>query len=258
MNLTRVWGIILRHIFLVRHQLERSMDMFVFPILSLILWGFLANYVQVQSSTLATFFFGGLILWVIFERVGTTIGIDFMWDVWERNLVNILATPIKTSEYVVALIIVALIKISVSFLAMWLIAAVFYDFKIGIFGFSLAAFWLNLLLFAVAMGIFNISIILRYGHGIGPLTWVLPFAIQPFAAVFYPVSVLPETIQRIVWFLPLTHVFEGMRSTFETGAFNANQFFTALFLNLIYFSLTLTFFIYMFKVVKKKGLIVKL
>ncbi len=258
MSLTRITGILLRHFFLTIHQLERFADMFLFPVLALVLWGFLTKYVQIQSSSLAAFFMGGMILWVIFERVGTSIGIDFMWDIWERNLVNILATPITLLEYIVSLIVVSLLKVLVSFLAMWFIASIFYNFQINIYGLSLAAFWTNLILFAVVMGIFNVSIVLRYGNSVGPLTWLLPFAIQPFAAVFYPVSVLPVAVQKIVWFLPLSHVFEGMRAVFLTGRFDSGEFLIGLTLNIVYLALVTTFFVYMFNLVRKRGTIVKL
>lgn len=258
MNLTRVWGIVLRHYFLTTHQLERFSDLFIFPIVGLILWGFLANFVQLSSSTLAAFFLGGLILWIIFERVGTSVGIDFMWDIWEKNLVNVLASPITTVEYIGGLILVSLIKVVISFIAMLAIAFFFYQFNLFGLGLSLVFFWINLVIFAVTLGIFNIGIITRWGHSVGPLTWVLPFAIQPFAAVFYPVSIYPQFFQKVVWFLPISHVFEGMRYTFETGMFNFGDFYAAIGLNIVYLSLTILFLSRMLRLARKNGTLAKL
>lgn len=258
MSLTRVFGIVLRHYFLTIHHLERFADLLIFPIVGLVLWGFLANYVQVQSSTLAAFFLGGMILWIIFERVGTAVGIDFMYEIWERNLVNVLATPLTTLEFIGGLVLVAVVKVLVSLAAMIAIALVFYQFNIFLLGVSLVFFWLNLILFAITLGIFNIGIITKWGHSAGPLTWVLPFAIQPFASVFYPVSILPEFFQKVVWFLPISHVFEGMRYTFETRMFNGGEFMVSLGLNAVYFSLAIAFFVYMLKDSKKKGTLARL
>lgn len=258
MNLTRIYAIFLRHYFLTIHHLERFADLLIFPIVGLVLWGFLANYIQVQSSTLASFFLGGMILWIIFERVGTAVGIDFMYEIWERNLVNVLATPLTTVEFITGLVLVSVVKVLISLAAMISIAAFFYQFNIFTLGISLVFFWVNLILFAVSLGIFNIGIITRWGHSAGPLTWVLPFAIQPFAAVFYPVSILPEFFQKVVWFLPISHVFEGMRYTFETGIFNMSDFAVSLGLNVLYFSLAVLFFAYMLKGSKRKGTLARL
>lgn len=258
MNLNRIYAIVLRHYFLTIHHLERFADLLIFPIVGLVLWGFLANYVRVQSSTIAVFFLGGMILWIVFERVGTAIGIDFMYEIWERNLVNVLATPLTTLEFIAGLVLVSIIKILVSLMAMVFIAILFYQFNVFSLGISLVFFWINLILFAVTLGLFNISIITKWGHSAGPLTWVLPFAIQPFAAVFYPVSILPEFFQKVVWFLPISHVFEGMRHTFETRMFNSSEFIIAFGLNLIYFLAAVSFFTYMFNKSKKRGTLAKL
>ncbi len=56
MSLSRVYGVILRHVFLATHQIERIFDAFFLPIISLVLFGFLANYMSVlQSPNFASF-----------------------------------------------------------------------------------------------------------------------------------------------------------------------------------------------------------
>ncbi len=259
MNFNRVFAIILRHIYLTRHQLERFFDVLVSPVLVLILWGFLATYVQnLQSSTLASFLLGGMILWVVFEKVSTDIGVNFMFDIWDRNVVNVLASPITFAEYLGALLIISLIKIIIALTSMWLMAGIFYNFQISALGFGFILLWLNLFIFATAFGIFNVSLVLRYGHSIGPLTWILPFFIQPFAAVFYPLSILPTFFQKIAWFIPISHVFEGMRYVLKTGQFDYNSFWVALMLNAIYLAVSFIFFAFIFKIALKSGRLVKL
>lgn len=259
MNLNRVFAIILRHIFLTSHQLERFFDVIISPILVLTLWGFLSKYVQnIQSSTLASFLLGGMILWVVFEKVSTDIGVNFMFEIWDHNIINILASPITFAEFLTGLLLVSFIKIIVALISMWLMAGIFYNFQITTLGFNLALFWINLFIFATAFGIFNISLILRYGHSIGPLTWILPFFVQPFAAVFYPISILPPLFQKIAFFIPISHVFEGMRFTLRTGQFDFNSFWMAVLLNAIYLTASITLFAMVLKKVIKSGRLVKL
>lgn len=259
MNKTRIYAILIRHYFMTLHHMERFFDVFIFPVMALILWGFISKYVQnVQSLTLANLLLGGLILWVIYERVQTDVGISFMYDVWERNVVSFLSTPLKTSEYIVGMVIISLIKVALSFLVMWIISALFYNFWITDIGLMLALFWMNLILMATSFGIFNISLVLRFGVGVGPLTWILPFFLQPFSAVFYPVSVLPIFLQKIAYFIPLSHVFEGLRYSLNSGKFDANSFWTALILNLIFFTFCVSLFAWTFRSVKKSGRLVKL
>src|SRR3990172_9677060 len=104
MNINRVFAIVLRHLYTTMHQLERFFDVIISPILVLILWGFLSKYVQnIESSTLSAFLLGGMILWVVFEKVSTDIGVNFMFDIWDKNVINVLASPITFVEYLAGL-----------------------------------------------------------------------------------------------------------------------------------------------------------
>ena len=82
--------------------------------------------------------------------------------------------------------------------------------------------------------------------------------IQPFSAVFYPVSALPSAIQFISYLLPSTYVFEGMRSVIATGVLPINYVIYAAFSNIIVLVLVLALFYVTFGWVKKKGLLLKL
>lgn len=258
MNLNRVFAIVIRHYFTSIHQLERFFDVLISPVLMIVLWGFLSSYIQgLNTSTLASFLLGGIMLWVIFEKVSTDIGVNFMFDIWDRNLINVLATPITFLEYISGLVLVSLIKITITFFSMWIMAAIFYNFQITYLGWGLILFTLNLFIFATSFGIFNISMVLRFGHSIGPLTWILPFLLQPFAAVFYPMSILPPFFQKVAYFIPISHVFEGMREVIKGGQFNQNLFWTALILNIFYFAASVLFFAYILKSILKSGKLVK-
>lgn len=258
MNLSRIWAIALRHIFLTRRQLERFADLFLWPTVGILLWGFVSNYLGVSSAGLPAFLLGGLILWIVFERVGTSVGVDFMYEVWDRNIVNILASPIKISEFISGLVLVSIVKVLAALAIMWLVAALFFGFNLSSLGMSLIFLWTNVVIFAVSLGLFNVSLVIRYGATIGPLTWILPFLLQPFVAVFYPISVMPTFVQWIAWFIPLTHVFEGMRYTITMGKLDTGALYVGLALNLVYFALSVGFFAYMFNLVKRKGTLVKL
>lgn len=258
MNLSRVFAIVLRHYFTAIHQMERFFDVLISPILMIALWGFLTKYIQgLDTATLAAFLLGGIMLWVIFEKVSTDIGVNFMFDIWDRNLINVLSTPITFLEYITGLIVVSLIKIAITFLSMWIMAAVFYNFQITSLGLGLSFFALNLFIFAASFGIFNISLVLRFGHSIGPLTWILPFLIQPFAAVFYPLSILPPFFQKIAYFIPISHVFEGMRGVIKTGQFDTQSFWIAFILNVFYLTASVLFFSFILRSVLKSGKLVK-
>ena len=258
MNLNRVYALILRHYFLALKQLERFFDVLISPILMVVLWGFLTKYVQgFDASNLAGFLLGGILLWIIFEKVSTDIGVNFMFDIWDRNLIPLMSSPITFVEFLTGLVLVSLVKIIVAFTVMVIMASIFYNFQITSLGFGLAFFVLNLFLFATSFGIFNVALVLRFGNSVGPLTWIIPFLIQPFSAVFYPVSVLPPFFQKVAQLIPISYVFEGMRQVIKSGQFNFGLFWMSLILNIIYLALSILFFGFILKRVLKSGRLVK-
>src|SRR3989344_2143780 len=169
-----------------------------------------------------------------------------------------MSTPLTFVEFLTGLVLVSLVKIIVAFSVMAVIGSIFYNFQITSLGFGLAFFAINLFIFATSFGIFNVALVLRFGNSIGPLTWIMPFLIQPFSAVFYPVSVLPEVFQRIAYFLPLSHTFEGMRYTLNTGQFHWNEFTTAFLFNIIYLTLSIALFASVLNKVRRSGKLVKI
>ena len=197
MNFNRVYALILRHYFLALKQLERFFDVLISPILMVVLWGFLTKYVQgFDASNLAGFLLGGILLWIIFEKVSTDIGVNFMFDIWDRNLIPLMSSPITFVEFLTGLVLVSLVKIIVAFTVMVIMASIFYNFQITSLGFGLAFFVLNLFLFATSFGIFNVALVLRFGNSVGPLTWIIPFLISGYVSLssMIAAAVLPAVM----------------------------------------------------------------
>ena len=86
----------------------------------------------------------------------------------------------------------------------------------------------------------------------------MPFFVQPISAVFYPVDVLPDWLQRIALCLPSTHVFEGMREVLKTGGVSWDKLLWASGLNLIALSLSGAFFFHILRTARKQGLLTKI
>jgi ABC-2 type transport system permease protein len=92
-----------------------------------------------------------------------------------------------------------------------------YAFNIFALGPLLVVFFVALVImgWAVALGV--VALLLRFGAGAEAMAWSILFGLTPFAAVFYPVSVLPEWLRPVALALPAAHVFEGMRAALTEG-----------------------------------------
>lgn len=247
--------------YLYRRSVPRIMEVFYWPLLDLLVWGFITVYLSQFRENLpgfVTFFIGALILWDILFRSQQGISVSFLEDLWAKNLLNLFASPLSPAEYILSLMLVSVAKLIVVATVMTTLAWLFYSFNIFLMGISLIPFVLNLIIMGWAIGIITTALILRFGQEAEVLAWALGFLFLPVSAVFYPVSVLPPFLQTIAHYIPASYVFEGMRGVLRSGDFPLYELLRALGLNGIYVLIAFLFFNWNFKIVKRKGLLVRI
>ncbi len=262
MKLHRINAIILHHLYFWYKSMPRWLDIFYWPIVTIAVWGLISNFIQSQpgasGGTVGGFLLGGIILWMLFQRAQQDLAISYLQDIWSRSIVNLYVSPLTNGEFVIASVVIGIIKVIITLVIMGVLAALLYSFNIFTLGFSLLPFIGLLLLFAWALGLFVTGIIFRYGTDAQVLAFGITFALQPITAVFYPVSILPTPLQYLALAFPATHVFEGMRAVMATGQIPLESLGWAALLNVIYMILGAWYFGRMFKHVKKMGLLAKL
>jgi len=261
MTLQRIGVLVLRYVFIYRRSPIRLIEVLFWPTMSLLLWGFITIFIQRAAegdlTRFITFLIGAMICWDILFRAQQGVSLSFLEDVWARNLLNIFCAPIRLSEYVLATFLFGLLRVSLTLLFLCLLAWLLYHFNFFALGVALVPFIANLLLLGLTIGILTIAIILRFGHGAEPFAWALPFLLQPFSAVFYPVSVLPDVMQKVAWAIPCTYVFEGMRQVIRDGTLPWQTLAWAIGLNSLYLAAAMSLLIHVFNVARDRGLLGK-
>ncbi len=261
MKLHRVSAVFLRQTYLYKRSLPRLMEILYWPLLDLVLWGFISVYLarfQEGLPNFVAFFLGALILWDILHRSQLGISVSFLEDIWARNFLNLFVSPLKPSEYILALMLVSAFKIVLAGAVMALLAWVFYSFNIFLIGVSLIPFVLSLVALGWAIGVFTTALILRFGQQAEILAWGVAMLFQPMSAVFYPVSVLPPFLQALARGVPSSYVFEGMREVITNGGFPVHKLLWAAGLNVLYLAAAFVVFYRVFRTVKKKGLLARI
>ncbi len=238
----------------------RLTDILFYPIVDLLVWGLLTVYMMKVSHSapgLINFLIAAIVLFNILYRSQQVITVSFLNDVWNRNLIDIFAAPVKLREYITALCLLGTIQCLLVFIFLSICSYIFYAFNFFVLGFDCSLFFINLLIMGWSMGIFTCAIILRWGQSAESLAWILPFFVQPLSAVFYPVSILPDWLQPIALCLPSTHVFEGMREIINTGSMQPIHLLYAFLLNAVYLIASFIIFYYLLQEARKHGSIAK-
>ena len=262
MNFRIISALVMRYIFLYTRTPMRLVELVFWPMVDLLIWGYLTIYIKENAgsgfSHMISFLLGAMILWDVVFRAQQGVAVSFLEDVWTRNLLNIFVAPVRTSEYLIATFCVGILRICVTVVIMCLVALSLYQFNILTLGWPLLPFFVNLLISGWALGMISTALILRWGQAAESLAWAVPFFIQPISAVFYPVgSIRPEWLQKVALALPTTHVFEGMREVMQKGTFNWQSFANATLLNVVFMGVAGWIFMAMLRLTKKRGLLTK-
>lgn len=262
MNSQRIYGIIMRNLYVWPRGLERFMWSIGWPMVSLFSWGVTATYLQsfsMISVSLTTFILGGIIFWSITTRAQLETTVNFMDELWNKNLINIFSSPLTIGEYLVATIILDLIKFVISTSILIVTAYLLYRLNMIGFGWYLPVFVINLLIFGWTVGFFIIAMMLRLGgRNIQELAWALLGFVAPFSCVYYPLASLPVWAQKIAILLPTTYVFEEMRRFMFSQSVLWENLLISLLLNLLYLFLSLLFLYKMFEKARESGSLTKM
>ena len=260
----RIGALFMRYLLLIRRDPSRAIDMFYWPAIDVIIWGFVTLFVvRTQAETpgapsFAALFLGAVILWNLFFRCQQDISVSFLDDVWARSIVTLFGSPLSVPEFLAAMMLLGLVKLAMTMAFMAVLALVFYSFNFFALGFALLPFVANLILLGWSVGLLAVAIIMRYGTRVAILAWSLPVLLQPVSSVFYPETVLPSWLRHIAQFVPATHVFEGLRGVLLTGAFAWDRFVWAVATNVLYLAAAGAYFLLVFRVARRKGLLTKI
>lgn len=261
MKAHRIAALFVRHLYVLRRSFPRLLEIFYWPTVDLLVWGFLTVYLSRFGEGLpgyVGFFIGALIFWDILFRAQSGISVSFLEDVWSKNLLNLFTSPLTPLEYLVSLMLFSTAKLVVTIVLLSVLAWLFYAFNLFVIGIALVPFVLNLMVLGWVIGIFTMALILRFGQEAEVLAWALGFLFMPLSAVFYPVAVLPPLLRFLAQYISSAHVFEGMRQVLSGGGFPLEHLVWATVLNAAALLSALLFYRWCFVFIRKRGLLVRL
>ena len=128
-------------------------------------------------------------------------------------------------------------------------------FKLGI---PLLFLLLALYLFGITLGLLVTSGLLRFGPSFENIAWASLFFLAPLGCIYYPIEILPNSLQIIAKGLPLVHIFEEMRSILISGSVNYFDIIKSISISIVYFILGVIIFYVSFLGAKVRGTLINM
>lgn len=255
-SLHRVGAMILRYWFLLRGSWPRILELAYWPTVQMIVWGLITRHLQADSSWVAQaagVLIAAVLLWDVLFRSQLGLSLSFLEEVWSRNMGQLFVSPLRPSEWVVAMMSMSLIRTLIGVVPAALLALPLFGYSVFTLGVPLLAFFANLLLSGWWIALIVISVILRFGLGAESMAWLLVFLLAPVSCIYYPLEVLPGPVQWLALALPPAHVFEGMRAVLFGHGFPFRHFAAALGLNGLYMGIAGSTFLWAFHDARRRG-----
>jgi ABC-2 type transport system permease protein len=255
-RLRRIGAILLRHAYLARSSWLRVFDLMYWPLLQMIIWGFINTFLATQSSWVLRaggLLIGAVLLWDILVRGQFGMTLSLLEEMWSRNFANLFVAPLRPLEYALALMSLSVVRSLIGVLPAAFIAIPLFAYSIFDLGLPLVGFYAILMMTGWAVGLLMCAMLIRFGLAAESFAWASIFLLAPICGVYYPVATLPGWLQTIAWGLPPTHVFEGMRALVIDGVFRGDLMVSAIALNLVYLVGSLAVFLFAFERARERG-----
>ena len=261
MNFNRMYGLFLRHFYLIKSSLPRILDLIYWPTIQIILWGFISKFFSIYSdyynNTLGVILTCAILYDILF-RSSISFNMLFLEEIWSRNFTNLFIAPLKIKEIIVSLIFTALIRTLIGLVPAIMLTAPFFGVSILKLGFPLLLLFLSLYIFGITLGLFVSAGLLRYGPAFENIAWSSLFLLAPLGCIYYPIDILPNFFQIVAKGLPLVYIFDETRNILLNGSLNYENLKYAYLLNLIYLSCGIGLFYYAFLKARIKGTLINM
>ena len=261
MNLGRMYGLFLRHFFLITRSFPRILDLIYWPTIQITLWGFISNFFSTHSSYYSNAVGVILTCAILYDFLfRTSIGFNmlFLEEIWSRNFTNLFIAPMKISEIIISLILTALIRALIGLIPAILLTSPIFGISLLDLGIPLAFLFLSLYVFGITLGLLVSAGLLRFGPSFENIAWSTMFLLAPFGCIYYPVETLPEFFQSIAFALPLVYIFEETRNILVNQSVNYGNIIQAFYFNVFYLVIAISIFYYSFDKARDKGTLINI
>ncbi len=102
----------------------------IWPIIDLLVWGFTTKFLiqsETNPSSFLSLILSTFIFWSLTIKAQQEISCQFMSDIFSRNLTNLLITPLKTIEILIALIASSIVKLVIVIGVLGFFAIILYS-----------------------------------------------------------------------------------------------------------------------------------
>ena len=261
MNWYKVYGLSLRHFYLIKSSFPRILDLIYWPSIQIFLWGFISKFFTLSSTyynNTVGVILSAAILYDFLFRSSISYNMMFLEEIWSRNFTNLFISPIKIKEIITALTLTGIVRTLIGTVPAVLLAIPLFGVSIFKLGIPLIILLLSLYLFGITLGLLVTSGLIRFGPSFENIAWASLFFLAPLGCIYYPIEILPNWLQIIAKILPLVHIFEEMRNILINEIISYSNILMSIILSFVYFAIGVIVFYVSYHGARVRGTLINI
>lgn len=250
----RMQAIVQRHLLMQHRDLNRVFEVFLWPFFDLLLWGLIGCWIARDTvlTTVGYIPLYGMFFWQLFFQAHLSIAGGMLEEMMCKNVSNLLSSPLRSVEWIGALMCLSILRIAVVFAMCCVITWVFFSTTVACFGWLLLPIIALVTLSGWTTGALCAALVMRWGTRVAPFLWAT-WILASLSGVFTPLHALPVILQSIGTYLPTSYPFLIIHTYLEAGSVDPMLIVQGFLINACYCCGSLLVFAWFFKQAKKYG-----
>lgn len=205
------WIISRRNVFTV-------FELIFWPFIGLLSIGLLTKFLQIEEG-MVSFVLVGAIALSILQISQIDVAYILLFDMWSKCIKHTFVSPVREYHLVVGALLFGAIRGSFVFLLLVAASSHLFAFNFLAGGIiTVIVFLGGIFITAAAIGMVVCICILVFGQRADVAAWSISGIIMLVSGIYYPVNVLPESLQTLAKAVPLTYFLEYYRAAFGYGS----------------------------------------
>ncbi|MBN1595569.1 ABC transporter permease [candidate division FCPU426 bacterium] len=248
--------------FTYRNALFAGKNIFTFaeilfwPIIQIISIGIMGSFLKLKPDYLF-FLLTGAIASGVLQVAQLDVAYGFLYDVWSKSVKQTFIAPVKTYDYVFGSWLFGIVRGTLSFVLLLVIAWFAFGFFLPPWPVFLPAL-AGLFLMALILGMTVQFFILLFGQRIDIIAWIVSVLMMLICGIYYPVTYLPKILTVLASFIPLTYFLEYFRTGYGFPLTFTHPLLKGFILSFVYIAAILGLVHWAFARSRKTGMILKL
>jgi ABC-2 type transport system permease protein len=194
-----------------RRNVFAVFEMIFWPAVGIFSVGLLTRFLNLDRETV-TFILIGAVTMNAMQIAQLDLSYALLYDVWSKSLKHGFIAPIGLGHILAGAGLVGLVRGLLVFIIMGLFSHYLFGMDLGRPGLgALLLFLVGMFLNAVLLGIWVLTLVLRFGHRAEVAAWSFSYFLVLLCGLYYPVQILPAGVREVAQFIPLTHFLDYFR-----------------------------------------------